>query len=73
MASIALLHLFAADRSYGWDAAAVFLDRGDSRPPSATELRADLLFLVFGACFLFWGVTAGAECAAVLHDDPRIA
>src|SRR5271165_1122033 len=71
--SLALLHLFAADCADGGDAAAIFLDCGDSRAPAATELRARFLFFVFGAGFLFRRVSTFPECAALLLDDSSIA
>ena len=71
--SFALFDLSTADRSYGGDAAAVFLDCGDSRSPAAEEFRTSFLFFVFGAGFLFWRVAPGPEWATVLLDDSPIA
>ena len=71
--SVALFDLSTADRSYGGDAAAVFLDCGDPRSPAATELRASFLFFVFGAGILFRRVSSGPEWAAVLLNDSSVA
>ena len=67
--SVALFDLSTADRSYGGDAPAVFLDCGDSGAPAAAEFRADLLLCVFGVGLLFWRIPAGAECSVVLLND----
>src|SRR5277367_3145104 len=67
--SVALRHLSTADRSYGWDASAVFLDGCYPRPPAAEELRADFLFLVSGAGIFLRRFASGAERAAVLLGD----
>src|SRR5271155_1987425 len=67
--SFALLHLFAAHRSDGGDAAAVLLDCSHSRPSSSEKFRAHFLFLMPGAGFLLWRVAVGVERAVVLHVD----
>src|SRR5271167_1227347 len=71
--SVALLHLSSADRSYGGDASAIFLDCCHPWPSSTKELRAHLLFFVSGARSLFWWLATGTECATLLHGDSAAA
>jgi hypothetical protein len=69
--SFALLYLSSADCAYGGDALAIFLDCGDSRAPPTAEFRADLFLLVSFASLPFRWVSAGTECAVVLHRGSR--
>src|SRR5271157_3399118 len=65
----ASIRLSPIDPAYGRVPTILLLARCNPRPPPTTELRADFLFLVSGTCFFLRRFTAGAECAALLHDD----
>src|SRR5260370_34663710 len=58
--------LLAVDRVHGGNAAAAFLDGGDSWVPAAAQLRARVFLSLAGSVFLLCRVAARAECANLL-------
>src|SRR6267143_107355 len=58
--------LHSTHRVYGGDAAATFLDGGDSWLPAAEKFRTGFLLFVSGAVLFLWRVAAGAELADLL-------
>src|SRR6266849_10291863 len=58
--------LLAVDWVHGGNAAAAFLDGGDSWVPAPAQLRARVFLSLAGAVFLLLRVAARAECANLL-------
>src|SRR5713226_229798 len=58
--------LLAVDRVHGGNAAAAFLDGGDSWVSAPAQLRARVFLSLAGAVFLLCRVAARAECANLL-------